>query len=78
MAGWLAVRCLHRRPELPADDVRREVGQGRRQIDPTSTDDFEIRKIGLCPERSEDLSLGRHIWLMAVVLSRNLLAAFDD
>jgi hypothetical protein len=31
----------------------------------------------LCPERSEKMALGRHIWFIAVVLSRNSLAAFD-
>ena len=38
---------LHRRAELPGDDVSREAIQDRGQIVPTPADDLEVGEVGL-------------------------------
>ena len=55
---------LHRRAELPGDDVAREVVQYRAEVEPTPTNYLEIGEVGL-PEL-----------VGAVVLSLNSSAAF--
>jgi len=38
---------LHRRAELPGDDVAREVVQDRTEVEPAPADHFEIGEVGL-------------------------------